>query len=90
MDIYGFKLVDLFIPPITHHSTSLAKFGLEHRQASVLNDEEGSGYLGLLGIGCLLFLVGTAVRAMVEGRATTRKTLLLTVVLEAARRRAAH
>lgn len=69
MDIYGFKLVDLFIPPITHHSTSLAKFGLEHRQASVLNDEEGSGYLGLLGIGCLLFLVGTSVRAMVEGRA---------------------
>ena len=69
MDIYGFKLVDLFIPPITHHSAALAKFGLEHRQASVLNDEEGSGYLGLLGIGCLLFLVGVAIKAMVEGRA---------------------
>ena len=35
----------------------------------MLNDEEGSGYLGLLGIGCLLFLVGIAVRALVEGRA---------------------
>jgi phosphoglycerol transferase len=69
MDIYGFKLVDLFIPPITHHSAALARFGLQHRQASVLNDEEGSGYLGLLGIGCLLFLVGTAVKAMVDGRA---------------------
>jgi hypothetical protein len=34
----------------------------------VLNDEEGSGYLGLLGIACLLFLVGSAVRALVEGR----------------------
>jgi hypothetical protein len=31
-----------------------------------------------------------ALLPMVEGRATTRKTLLLTVVLEAARRRAAH
>ena len=69
MDIYGFKLVDLFIPPITHHARPFAKFGVEHRQASVLNDEEGSGYLGLLGIGCLFFLVGTTIRAMVEGRA---------------------
>jgi hypothetical protein len=69
MDIYGFKLVDLFIPPLTHHARAFAKFGAEHRQASVLNDEEGSGYLGLLGIGCLLLLVGTAVKAMVEGRA---------------------
>jgi hypothetical protein len=69
MDIYGFKLVDLFIPPITHHARAFAKFGAEHRQASVLNDEEGSGYLGLLGIACLLFLVGSAVRALVEGRA---------------------
>lgn len=69
MDIYGLKLVDLFIPQITHHSAAMARFGLQHRQASVLNDEEGSGYLGLLGIGCLLFLVATAIRAMVEGRA---------------------
>lgn len=69
MDIYGFKLVDLFIPSITHHSTALATFGRNHRQASPLLDEEGSGYLGLLGIGCLLFLVGTAIKAMVEDRA---------------------
>ena len=69
MDIYGLKLVDLFIPPVTHHSAELARFGRNHRASSVLNDEEGSGYLGLLGIGCLLVLVGVAVRAMVEGRA---------------------
>ena len=69
MDVYGLKLVDLFIPPVTHHSAELARFGRNHRAASILNDEEGSGYLGLLGIGCLLVLVGVAVRAMVEGRA---------------------
>ena len=69
MDIYGFKLVDLFIPPVTHHSSEFAVFGRNHRAASVLNDEEGSGYLGLLGIGCLLFLTGVAVRALVDGRA---------------------
>lgn len=69
MDIYGFKVVDLFVPWVTHHSQAFAKFGAEHRQASVLNDEEGCAYLGLLGIGCFLFLVAVAVRALVEGRA---------------------
>lgn len=69
MDIYGFKLVDLFVPWVDHRSAALARFGLAHRQDSVLNDEEGSGYLGLLGIGCFLFLVGTSVRALVERRA---------------------
>jgi hypothetical protein len=68
MDIYGFKVVDLFMPWITHRSEAFAKFGLAHRQSSVLNDEEGCAYLGLLGIGCLLLLVATAVRALVEGR----------------------
>ncbi|MFM8634179.1 MAG: hypothetical protein ACKOEX_05130, partial [Planctomycetia bacterium] len=68
MDIYGFKLVDLFIPQITHHSSAMARFGLQHRQASVLNDEEGSGYIGLLGIGCLFLLTAAAIRATVEGR----------------------
>jgi hypothetical protein len=68
MDIYGFKVVDLFIPWITHHSKTFATFGLAHRQASVLNDEEGCAYLGLLGIGCLLFLVGRSARALAEGR----------------------
>ncbi|NBP89211.1 MAG: hypothetical protein EBU59_12080, partial [Planctomycetia bacterium] len=68
MDIYGLKLVDLFIPPVNHHSSEFAVFGRNHRAASVLNDEEGSGYLGLLGIGCLLFLAGAAARALIEGQ----------------------
>ena len=69
MDIYGFKVVDMFIPWITHHSEAFASFGLAHRQASVLNDEEGCAYLGLVGLGCLLFLVGRSARALAEGRA---------------------
>jgi hypothetical protein len=66
IDIYGFKVVDLFIPSFTHHSETLAKFGLAHRQASVLNDEEGCAYLGILGIGCLLYLVSVAARALLD------------------------
>jgi hypothetical protein len=68
MDIYGFKLVDMFIPSITHHSETLAKFGLAHRQASVLNDEEGCAYLGIVGIVSLLFLVGVTVRTLLDGK----------------------
>ncbi|MFM8954029.1 MAG: hypothetical protein ACKOOF_13375, partial [Planctomycetaceae bacterium] len=68
MDIYGFKVVDMFIPSVTHHSETLAKFGLAHRQASVLNDEEGCAYLGLLGICCLLALVAATVRAFLDGK----------------------
>lgn len=68
MDIYGFKLVDLFIPYIRHHSELLAKFGLAHRQASVLNDEEGCAYLGMVGIASLLWLVAVSMRSMAERR----------------------
>ena len=67
MDIYGFKVVDMFIPWITHHSETFAKFGLAHRQASVLNDEEGCAYLGLLGICCLLVLVAATAKAFLDG-----------------------
>ncbi len=68
MDIYGFKLIDLFIPSFTHHSETLARFGIAHRQSSVLNDEEGCAYLGLLGVGCLLFLVSRSARALLDGK----------------------
>ena len=68
MDIYGFKVIDMFIPSFTHHSEALAGFGLAHRQASVLNDEEGCAYLGLLGIGCLLWLVAVTARALLDGK----------------------
>jgi hypothetical protein len=66
MDIYGLKVVDMFIPSFTHHSETLAHFGLAHRRASVLNDEEGCAYLGILGICCLLILVAATVRAFLD------------------------
>jgi phosphoglycerol transferase len=68
MDIYGLKLVDLFIPSVSHHSAVLAKFGFAHRQATVLNDEEGCAYLGILGAACLIWMTGFSVRAFVERR----------------------
>jgi hypothetical protein len=76
MEIYGLKLVDLVIPPVTHHSQSFAAFATAHRvgnpaqgipPASPLQDE--GSYLGIVGLLALGWLVWTAVSDAVKGRA---------------------
>ncbi len=67
LEIYGLKLVDLFIPPVTHRSEAFAAFSTAHRQAAPLLDEGGS-YLGIVGLAALALLIGTAVRACLEHR----------------------
>jgi hypothetical protein len=76
MEIYGLKLVDLVIPPITHHSRTFAAFATAHRvgnpaqgipPASPLQDE--GSYLGLVGLLALGWLAWTAIADAVKGRA---------------------
>lgn len=76
MEIYGLKLVDLVIPPATHHSDAFAAFAIKHKigdpargipPASPLQDE--GSYLGLVGLLALGWLVWTAVADAVKGRA---------------------
>jgi phosphoglycerol transferase len=67
LEIYGLKIVDLFIPPVTHRSDAFAAFSAAHRQAAPLLDEGGS-YLGIVGLAALAFLIGTAVLACLERR----------------------
>jgi hypothetical protein len=67
LEIYGLKIKDLFIPPVTHRSDAFADFSLRHRQAAPLLDE-GASYQGIVGLACLLWLAGTAVRFMINGR----------------------
>jgi len=68
LEIYGLKIKDLFIPPVTHRSDAFQAFGIEHRKQAVLNDEDGSPYQGIVGIACLLWLAGTAVARIASGR----------------------
>ena len=68
LEIYGLKIKDLFIPPVTHRSDALRNFGIEHRKLAVLNDEDGSPYQGIVGIACLLWLAGTTITRMASGR----------------------
>ncbi len=67
LEIYGLKIVDLFIPTAAHRSDLLAGFAAAHRASAPLLNE-GAGYLGIVGLLSLAWLVATAVRALVEGR----------------------
>jgi phosphoglycerol transferase len=67
LEIYGLKIKDLLIPPLTHRSDAFAAFSAAHRQAAPLLDEAAS-YQGLVGLACLAWLVGTAVKALLDRR----------------------
>jgi phosphoglycerol transferase len=66
LELYGLKLVDLVIPPVTHRWQTLADFAVAHRAATPLNDE--GSYLGIVGLAALALLVGRAVFGVVRGR----------------------
>ena len=66
LEIYGLKIVDLIVPPITHRSDVLAGFAFQHRADAPLQDE--GSYLGVLGILSLGLLVFTAVAAFIRKR----------------------
>jgi len=68
LEIYGLKIKDLFIPPVTHRSDTLAEFSKAHRQAAPLLDEDGASYQGIVGLACLIWLAGTAIACMATGR----------------------
>ena len=67
LEIYGLKLVDLVIPPVTHRAEPFAAFAAAHRAAAPLLDE--GSYLGLAGIAALGVLVTAAAAALLRGRA---------------------
>ncbi|MFM8706548.1 MAG: hypothetical protein ACKOHK_00230 [Planctomycetia bacterium] len=67
LEIYGLKLVDLVVPPVTHHVQPFADFAKAHRAAAPLQDE-GSD-LGLLGLAALGLLVAGAIGPVVRNRA---------------------
>lgn len=67
LEIYGLKLVDLVIPPVTHRSDALAAFAIDHRKGAPLLDEGGS-YLGIVGLLAFAWLIVDAVRSGLRGR----------------------
>lgn len=66
LEIYGLKIVDLVVPPVTHRSDLLARFAFQHRAGAPLQDE--GSYLGILGILSLGLLVCTTAAAFLRKR----------------------
>jgi len=80
LEIYGLKLVDLVIPPVTHHSAGFAAFAAAHRSGAPLLDE--GSYLGIVGIAAVALLAVTAARGMVDqGRMPAAAWQILWIVL---------
>jgi len=69
LEIYGLKLVDLVVPPVTHHFQWFADFAQAHRAAAPLQDE--GSYLGIVGLAALGLLVSSAIAAVVRNRANS-------------------
>jgi phosphoglycerol transferase len=67
LEIYGLKLIDLVVPPVTHHFQPFADFARAHRAAAPLQDE--GSYLGLVGLASLGLLAAGAIGAVVRNRA---------------------
>lgn len=67
LEIYGLKLVDLVIPPVTHRFDPFAAFAVAHRAGAPLLDE-GASYLGIVGLLSLAWVLVDAVRAGLRGR----------------------
>jgi len=67
LEIYGLKIKDLFIPPVTHRGETFANFSKAHRQVAPLLDE-GASYQGIIGLVSLLWLVATSIKAMIDRR----------------------
>jgi hypothetical protein len=68
LEIYGLKIKDLFIPPVTHRDEAMRDFSIAHRKEAVLNDEDGASYQGLVGLACLVWLVAASVACLIRGR----------------------
>jgi len=66
LEIYGLKIVDLVVPPLTHHSDLLAAFAFRHRSAAPLQDE--GSYLGLIGLFSLGLVVVVSLAAILRKR----------------------
>jgi len=66
LEIYGLKIVDFVIPPITHRSNLLAAFAFQHRSDAPLQDE--GSYLGIIGVLSLGLLAWASAAAVLRKR----------------------
>jgi hypothetical protein len=79
LEIYGLKLVDLVIPPPDHPFPPFAAWGVAHLKEIVLSPGElpPSGYIGLIGLGALGWLVAASFRRVLNRSLPPLETFLV-------------
>jgi hypothetical protein len=85
LEVYGLKLVDLVVPPPDHRFPWFADWGTSHLKEVLLSPGElpVSGYLGIIGLAALGWLVVVSILRLLEGkRPPLEAWLILWLVLE--------
>jgi hypothetical protein len=80
-EMYALKPVEFFIPPPFHHWDFLAFFGQRYTRWSDWRGEVFLPYLGLVGIGGLVWLVLASIRRLAARRTLPGQALSLTWIL---------
>jgi len=84
LEVYGLKPVDLVVPPPDHRFEIFASWGAKHLQEIFLAPGElpPSGYIGLIGLAALTWLVVVSLRRLAEGaRPPLEAWLILWILL---------
>ena len=64
LEIYGLKLIDLIVPPITHRFEAFRNLAQWRARTAILHDE--GSYFGIIGACALSILVASAIRALIK------------------------
>ena len=86
LEVYGLKLVDLVVPPPDHPFPPFAEWGAAHLKEVILSPGElpPTGYLGLVGLGALAWLVlASWRRAVGRGGLPLEAWLILWIIIYA-------
>ncbi|HEV2045353.1 MAG TPA: hypothetical protein VGQ95_02025 [Chthoniobacterales bacterium] len=64
LEIYALKLLDLFVPPLTHHWEAFRNFAQWRTHVAILHDE--GSYLGIIGTAALSILAVSAIHTVIK------------------------
>jgi len=67
-ELYALKPMEFVVPPATHNSELLASIGEKYASVALIKGEVFSPYLGIVGILCLLWMMGEFIWLLISRR----------------------
>jgi len=83
LEVYGLKIIDLFVPPPDHPFPPFASYGAGHLKEIILAPGElpPTGYIGLLGLGAMGWLVIASLRRALDNSKLPLEAFLILWIL---------